>query len=1143
MNIKMKHIFVLFGATAVLSSCVDDMSLNAPKESKLDEIYFTASIAKQDFFGAKQSQTRSAADERQRVQAGFYDLAIDGRNDIRLSVSTLDGMFGKPAPMPEEGKSKVTTRGVMLTELAQKPMSVIEYVQTTDGKTIVGEPYTAYTEDGFTWGGSHIQQNSKAVSRTLHAIYPSSESYTIDPAAGTMSYTTPESPADQSDLLYAVENQGLGTEQKETVHLTFDHLLTAVRFKVGYLQHPMSIIKSISIDGISISGTYNFNNHRWDLSNATTGKVSCPLNFNVTGAENIIINGGESTFMLLPQKLTPNAKVTIEYEDYTEGEESTSGIKTLSASLATSSTPGWEAGQCITYTLMEFEGDDEYILEVEEPKEFSPQGGKQDINVISYRQKDGERTPMRWMVQCYSSDGGNTWMSGGATNVPKGMSISPTEGMSEDTIMSINVSLNVADSVLAPHSDFLRYKAPLGHNGEAFDLSRHDYLNAPCAQTTANCYVVDAPGKYRIPTAYGNAIVDGKTNKDAYTDKAGYRNCETKNNFMTHNGKAITAPMIKNNGINLSHASLVWEDVDELIDHNSIKLVDDGNAIEFEIPANKIDQGNAVIAAMDGNNVAWSWHIWVTDEKATLAEPIEDKNKYGERVDFMPLTLGWCSTAKASGQIGREAAVRITMPEHLAKQASVRIRQKTTPAQDKYFNTLGNATYYNWGRKDPFPGAMSSEMPVGSDENASALPKPFYQAGDDAAALGMHAELHTEYSSDWKSLLLQGALVGLNGFMTGITIGNVRKYMQYTKEYSSQMEAIDAMKVDGQLLQPSKEKIAGWRDYYLKTMEHGKRYALDDSGTKLRDIFYKWTEDAPNVKFIDNHQVLGSGYLCKDAQGTAKYFLKIEEIKGGVQYALHSVEAYTLLPNVTNPLLLAPAIGNYSGAFMITIGQSMPSGDSGFMAALSNSSLFRGSTDWCRHMSSHGVSVNYGIQHPNILLRDPISWVNHDGVGNLWNAGQIDYDEKNRPVVKSIYDPCPAGYCVPSQRDMSNFNDSTTAKSFKKATYRTATSSKDIHFPVLGFRYFWDASEPGATATNNINELIFFNGEEGMYWTSSPAISQKNDGEKGAYAVNFRGNETIDNYGDEGYKYTPRVVNNLKLQSSYALPIRPVREK
>lgn len=1161
MNSKMKKTFMLLGATAALASCVDDLGLNAPNKSKLDQVYFTASIAEQDFFGAKKAQTRSAEEERQRVEAGYYDLAIDGRNDIHLSVATLDGMFGKPAPMPEDGKDNAKTRGAMLARLAQKPMTVVEYAKTSDGKTIVGEPYTAYTNDGETWGGSHIQQSSNATSRTLHAIYPNSESYTIDAAAGTVAYTTPNIASKQSDLLYAYTSQSLGTEIKDQLHLTFDHLLTAVRFKIGSQQLPMSVIKSITIDGIQTSGTFNLSKGEWNLAN-NDGSVTCNLDFDVTGVYNTIVNGGENTFMLLPQQLTPNAKVIIKYEDNTYG--GTPGeTQTLTASLATGNTPKWEAGQCITYTLLDHTDNGEYFIEVDAPADFSPAFGEQEINVVSYHMSGNVRTPMRWMVQSFSTDGGKSWMSGGANNVPKGMSMSPTESSEANT--KVRITLMATDTIFAPHGDFLRNKTPLGCRGEAFDLSCHDYLNKPCAQTTANCYVVDAPGKYRIPTAYGNGIVNGSTNKDAYTDNAGYKNCDTKNNFMAHNGNAITAPMIQNNGIRLSRATLVWEDVKDLIDPKSIKLVDDGNAIEFEILADNIDQGNAVIAAMDGNTVAWSWHIWVTDEKASLAEPITDNISNNESVDFMPLTLGWCSNADAKGALGRDVTVRLVMPDHLSKQACFNIHQKSTPAYDIMGNTDGNATYYNWGRKDPFPGAKGPYVSNGSSENADDLPKDFYQAGADAAALGLHAELHAEYSADWKSLLIEGALVGLDGFMTGTTIKQVMNQLKNVKGYTN--SAADIV--------------------------NESEIAIESKGTYQGGLKkYSWGEDGPQSMFRVQFDQKGmaahivecteknNGYFQEQFVGIGGHKTPIRELKGAhfpasrlklVETKKWGVGLYVYDKDLKTPtefleirvvgnpragnfsfyshaVVSGPrvtphlALGNFSGALMSTIHQTL-SDKFSLGAAFANASMFKGGTEWCRQMSAHGVSVNYGIQHPNILMRDPISWVEHDGVGNLWNTSQTNYDDPNTAVVKSIYDPCPAGYCVPSQKDMSRLEDATTERKYRGGTQMITSSGDVLMFPGLGMRNFWSGAEPGSAANNNINDQIMFIGAQGLYWTASPAINENEKGEKGAYAVNFRGSESVSDYGEKGYKYTPRVVNNLKLQTSYALPIRPVREK
>ncbi|MCF0176748.1 MAG: hypothetical protein HUJ94_07910, partial [Bacteroidales bacterium] len=583
-------------------------------------------------------------------------------------------------------------------------------------------------------------------------------------------------------------------------------------------------------------------------------------------------------------------------------------------------------------------------------------------------------------------------------------------------------------------------------------------------------------------------------------------------------------------GINISGASLVWEDAENLIDPKSIKLVDEGNAIEFEIPAEHIDQGNAVIAAMDGSNVAWNWHIWVTDEKASLAEPVEDQNKYGESINFMPLTLGWCSTSKASGAVGREYAVRISMPGHLTSKASFRIRQNSTPSKDISLNTDGNSTYYNWGRKDPFPGAASTNKAVGVDEAVLSHPKAYYQV--DGASMGLHAEMHADYGAKWWALTAQGAVIGLDGFLTG------RAIVQFLKFFKNPIIEIIDPKEKYSAIQPPiqelfyEEEFAEQQFVTDMVMHHGEGVALSE---EARELFPKnWYA----VTTDESYRWMGKGVAIVDAD-TKEFVLHFRFLHGGmldgIKYVLCNVKllenAATITVGNWSQLLLASASGRFASLGFV-LGNSFV-----------NSSMFNGNTEWCKEMKSHGVPLNYATLHPNILLRDPISWVNHDGVGNLWNAGQTKYDDKDCAVVKSIYDPCPAGYCVPTARDMGNFDDSNTFSSYQGATGRTSSSQKIITFPALGFRSYWSASEPGAAAVNDINDLFFLNGSQGMYWTSSPAINQDKDDEKGAYAVNFRGLDSYQASADGSVEYYPRVMNGLKLQQSYALPIRPVREK
>ena len=67
------------------------------------------------------------------------------------------------------------------------------------------------------------------------------------------------------------------------------------------------------------------------------------------------------------------------------------------------------------------------------------------------------------------------------------------------------------------------------------------------SMTTANCYVVNAAGTYKLPLVYGNAIVNGRTNSPAYSDS----------HFVDYNDKPINGPWISGTP---KDATLVWSD-------------------------------------------------------------------------------------------------------------------------------------------------------------------------------------------------------------------------------------------------------------------------------------------------------------------------------------------------------------------------------------------------------------------------------------------------------------------------------------------------------------------------------------------------------------------------------------------------------
>ena len=191
------------------------------------------------------------------------------------------------------------------------------------------------------------------------------------------------------------------------------------------------------------------------------------------------------------------------------------------------------------------------------------------------------------------------------------------------------------------------------------DLSMVDCAgNARDKQWTANCYMVHTAGDYKLPLVYGNAIKAGATNAAAYT---GVENANTTLTFPRHDGEAITAPWIKDNGITVTTAELLWQDADGLITEVGIS----GDYLTLTVGKDASTQeGNALVAAKDGDgNVVWSWHIWVTKQTFAAAD-LTTVATGSHDYKVTPVNLGWVG-------------------------------------DDIY---TGTNTFYQWGRKDPFKG-------------------------------------------------------------------------------------------------------------------------------------------------------------------------------------------------------------------------------------------------------------------------------------------------------------------------------------------------------------------------------------------------------------------------------------------------------
>lgn len=231
------------------------------------------------------------------------------------------------------------------------------------------------------------------------------------------------------------------------------------------------------------------------------------------------------------------------------------------------------------------------------------------------------------------------------------------------------------------------------------------------SRTTANCYLVHAPGTYKLPLVYGNAIKNGDESSTSsfYTTQTS----NTLQRLLNHADQGITSPWIKDNTtdgttkISVGGGKLIWEDVSGLIKQSSIGV--SGDFLTFEVDADNIAEGNAVIAATTGTggtgDVVWSWHIWVTtetlsDERLTSIDTGGHTNLSGASAPYRvaPVNIGQVNGSITSGATiyaGDLCQVRAT-GNGVTLEFQVTAKDYISGGTTCYYPS----PYFQWGRKD-----------------------------------------------------------------------------------------------------------------------------------------------------------------------------------------------------------------------------------------------------------------------------------------------------------------------------------------------------------------------------------------------------------------------------------------------------------
>ena len=572
---------------------------------------------------------------------------------------------------------------------------------------------------------------------------------------------------DQVDLMTACSGEVHYEHGNDpTSNLKFTHALAAVKFSIGSNLSPV-IIKKIEVSGVKYKGRYKLPNKAdgsgatWTSDNATTTMTLDNINMNAAEMPNTMLAGALNpatnpnnragrdayTFLMIPQTL-PNksdvnhAKVTIYYE---EG----GSTKHISFPL----TGEWKPNTTREYKLSQKNSSWGYQLTLTyNSKTFDYKGnalGSAQFQVKSYRQApDGfTQQPVPWKISKYEewdytlNGGTGGWVDRGTTK-PAWLGDLTDQGNGSTAAEAGNTAVKPATVVdkLAAYNQVLKDATPKGTAANPYNLANPGGNGAKShIEETANCYLISAPGHYCIPLVYGNAIKNGITNTKSYqTSNSGTYILQ---HFKDHAGQDINNPWIEktNSGANygVNDAKVVWADEAGLVQFGATKIVHDAgnNAfVQFEVPADKIKNGNAVIAVMKNGTVVWSWHLWFIHDDAL--NTVTCTNFQNHEYKFTQETLGWKYTALSGSTYSAPRKVRVKVEQTVAN-GGVKQSAYITITQNPGNARQGYSTFYQFGRKDAFPGTDTT--PDGSfnkngNNNMSATngiqhPETFYTWG------------------------------------------------------------------------------------------------------------------------------------------------------------------------------------------------------------------------------------------------------------------------------------------------------------------------------------------------------------------------------------------------------------------------------
>ena len=490
-----------------------------------------------------------------------------------------------------------------------------------------------------------------------------------------ITYTVPSTAADQSDLLVAtaLNQDGSGTSSPA---LAFSHALCGVKFAVGSMKGINKITK-IAISGVYNKGTLEIGGSEWTIDNSSAnGSYEITMDQDVSTITNQDITSGDDLLFLMPQRVPSGATLTI-----------TADGNVYSTSIADES---WAMGAMVTYKLS-----------------INKITGKYEFNVSSSNADQNATSAQITVSSYFEYNDGSSIQKAIKWNVEScGATISSIGGSDTDISRTVTLSFS-ANNATSGQDATLQAKSEVGSESSPVDLSIRT-KDGNQVRETANCYVVNAPGWYMFPLVYGNGIKSDSKNYE--NNLTGFKGSVFTTHESTKKMSSLTSPWI-NESYAVSSCELLWQDAEKLIEYNSYKIVDVGGMkyMKFHISKSNIKQGNAVLAVKNSSQILWSWHIWVTALDVYSTQTVTSTySSTTQTFNFMPVPLGWYS---ASETVNPKAYTLFVKQEGSGKIANGTVTQAGQTG-----SASGTCTFYQWGRKDPFPPSDGSSFNSTTDK-------------------------------------------------------------------------------------------------------------------------------------------------------------------------------------------------------------------------------------------------------------------------------------------------------------------------------------------------------------------------------------------------------------------------------------------